>query len=379
MSHDVIVIGLGGMGSAAAYHLACRGARVLGLDRLRPPHDRGSSHGRSRIIRRAYMEGPAYVPLLRRAYELWDEIEAQTGRTLLRITGGLMLGPEDSQAVAGSVASAREHGLDHELLDAAGIRRRFPPLRPDDATMGVFEPLAGVLDPEAAVSAYLQAAVSAGAEVRTGEVVESWESHGDGYRVKTRGGAFEAGALVLAPGPWAPDLLGDVGRSLVPTREVMHWLAPTGSLDPFLPGRFPVFIWEPAEGAVFYGFPALDGAQGGVKAAIHHGGGPTDAESVPRQVTDADVRAMRLCLSRWVPELDGRHLAGAVCLYTNTPDHHFLLGKHPEADGVALVAGLSGHGFKFASVVGEILTDLALTGATAMPIGPFDPGRQMGG
>lgn len=375
MTPDVIVIGLGGMGSAAAYQLARRGVRVLGLDRHCPPHDRGSSHGATRIIRKAYMEGPAYVPLLERAYRLWDEIEMQTGRTLLRVTGGLMLGPEGSEPVAGSRRSAREHGLAHEVLDAGEIRRRFPPLRADDETMGVFEPGAGVLDPEAAVSAYLDAAVAAGAELRTGTVVEDWERDGDGYRVRTSSGLLHAGGLVLAPGPWAAGLLPRYANLLMPSREVMHWFAPTGSLDPFRPGHFPIFLWEPAEGSVFYGFPALDGAAGGVKTAIHHGGSPADPDTVDRDVGRQDVDAMRACLRRWVPDLDGRHVAGAVCLYTNTPDRHFLLGRHPEEEGVAIAAGLSGHGFKFASVIGEVLADLVLEGRTELPISPFDPAR----
>lgn len=375
MSHDVIVVGLGGMGGAAAAELAARGLRVLGLDRFQPPHELGSSHGRSRIIRQAYMEDPAYVPLLRRAYERWHELEAETGRVLLRRTGGLMLGAAGSTAVTGSRASAVAHGLEHDLLDADQIRRRFPPFRIADDTIGLYEHVAGALDPELCVRTFWERAGAAGADLRAGERVTGWLPEGDGVLVRTATGEHRAGTLVLAPGPWAGALLGVPGRHLEPTREVMHWFRPAAGLGSFRAPGFPVFIWETAPEAVFYGFPALEGDDGGVKVAIHHGGRRVDPDAMARDVQAADVEAMRAFLRPHLPGLDGAHLHGAVCLYTNSPDQHFLLGLHPECARVALVAGLSGHGFKFASVVGEILADLVTGGGTALPIERFDPGR----
>lgn len=374
MQYDAIVIGTGGMGSAACLELARRGRRVLGLDRFHPPHSHGGTHGRSRIIRQAYMEAPAYVPLLLSAYRLWRRLEEETGVDLLRITGGLMIGPPDSDAVAGSLRSAREHGIAHEMLDPAEIRRRFPPLTPGADTVALWEREAGVLDPELGVGTMLDAAEDLGAVLRPGVRVTGWECAGEGVRVRTENGEqLRAARLVLTAGPWASELLPGVSTHLTPSREVMHWFQPEGGVARYAPDRFPIYIWDPGAGAVIYGFPALDGPQGGVKVAIHHGGDPVDPDHVSREVTPDDVEAIRACLAHRIPDLAGRHLHGAVCLYTNSPDHHFLLGPHPQAPQVVLAAGLSGHGYKFAPVVGALLADLALHGETDHPIGPFLP------
>ncbi len=375
--YDVIVAGLGGMGSAAAYHLAGRGVRVLGLEQFTPAHDRGSSHGQSRIIRKAYFEDPAYVPLVLRSYELWQRLERETGRELLRITGGLMLGGRDSAVVRGSIRSAEEHGLAHEVLDAADVRRRFPPFALYPGSLAVYELEAGVLHPEAAVHAHLDRAHALGAELRFGEPILRWEARGDGLSVvvETARGRYEASRLVVTAGPWAPRLLENLSLPLSVDRQVQFWFRPVAGVEPFLPGRFPIFVWELEDGAAMYGFPALDGPDGGVKAALHHGGAVCTADTLDRQVDEAEIARMRLYLARYIPLLAGECVHAATCMYTNTPDLHFVIALHPHHREVAIAAGFSGHGFKFTPVVGEILADLVTHGATPYPIDIFSPAR----
>ena len=372
-TYDVIVIGLGAMGSAAAYQLARRGKRVLGLERFTAAHANGSSTGRSRIIRQAYMEDPAYVPLLLRAYELWEQIERETGETLLTLTGGLMLGAPDSQAVAGATRSAEEHGLEYELLDAAEVRRRFPALQPDDGTCALYERRAGFLRPEASIAAHLRRAAELGAELRFEEPADAWEADERGVRVRTARGSYEAERLVNAPGAWAPQLL-DLELPLQVLRQVLVWFDPEGGTEPFLPDRFPIYIWETPR-ATFYGFPHQEGPPGGVKVALHGGGEPCTPETIDRNVRPDDIEELRAVIGERIPALRGPVLHAQTCMYTMTPDEHFVLGMHPHRPNVVVASPCSGHGFKFASVVGEILADLAETGATRHPIGLFDPTR----
>jgi sarcosine oxidase len=375
LTHDVIVAGLGGMGSAAAYQLAGRGQRVLGLERFSPAHDRGSSHGRSRIIRQAYFEGSEYVPLLLRAYELWEQLEEETGQRLMTLTGGLMIGREDGELVSGSVRSAEEHGLPYEMLDAAGIRRRFPAYAPALGTVALYEEKAGFVRPEETVKAHLDRASSSGADLRFGEPVLSWEASGDGVRVETPKSSYEAGRLVISPGAWAPQLLADLDLPLEVIRQVMFWYEPKNGLEPFLPERFPIFIWEPEDGNMFYGFPAQD-ADRGVKAAFFRAGGvPTSPDTIDREVHEEEIGFLRGYLAEHVPELAGRCLDARACMYTNTPDEHFVISAHPGHPQVVIACGFSGHGYKFCSVVGEIVADLAIEGSTRHPIDLFSPAR----
>jgi len=373
--YDVIVIGLGGMGSAAAYHLARRGLRVLGLERHTVAHAFGSSHGHSRIIRQAYFEDPAYVPLLLRAYELWHELERDSGATVLTITGGLMLGAPESQTVAGALRSAREHGLRHELLDAGDIRRRFPPLHPANGTVALYEPMAGFVRPEASVAACLRRAAALGADLRFEEPAHAWQVRHGNVLVTTGRGIYTAGRIIISAGPWAPQLLAELGLPLVVERQVLHWFEPEGGVAPFLPDRFPIYIWEEADGTQFYGFPHQEGAPGGVKVALFRAGGPCHPDTIDRTVHTDEIAAMRTAIARRIPALNGRHLSAATCMYTTAPDHHFIVGLHPHHPEVVIASPCSGHGFKFASVMGEILADLAATGATRHPIGLFDPRR----
>ncbi|TVL93402.1 N-methyl-L-tryptophan oxidase [Streptomyces sp. SAJ15] len=378
-SYDVIVLGLGGMGGAAAYHLAARGARVLGLERFGPVHRHGSSHGGSRIIRQAYFEDPAYVPLLLRSYELFERLERDTGREVATLCGGVMAGRPDSRTVAGSLRSARRWDLPHEVLDAKEIRRRFPTMAPADDEVALYEERAGLVRPEQTVAAHVQLALRHGAELRFQEPVTRWEAlPGDrGVRVHTAENSYTAGRLVVCPGAWAPRLLAGLGLPITVERQVMYWFQPEGGVAPFEPGRHPVYIWEDAEGVQIYGFPAIDGPRGGAKVAFFRKGGtPCTPETIDRAVHDHEVAAMAAQVGRPLPTLPGTFLKAATCMYSTTPDEHFGIGPHPEHPGSTTVAcGFSGHGFKFVPVVGEILADLALDGATAHPIELFDPRR----
>jgi sarcosine oxidase len=373
--YDAIVAGLGGMGSATAYQLAGRGKRVLGLEKFHPAHDRGSSHGRSRIIRQAYFEDPAYVPLLLRAYELWERLERDTDQELMTLTGGLMIGRRESELVSGSVRSAEEHGLPYELLDADEIRERFPPFSPDPGTVALYEKKAGFVRPEETVRAHLDRAGSLGADLRFEEPVVSWEASPSGVRVETPEGSYEAERLVITPGAWAPQVLGDLGLPLEVERQVMYWFEPKNGREPFLPDRFPIYIWEPDDGNWFYGFP-VQVDERGVKAAFYRAGGVlTTPETVDREVHDEEIDFLRAYLAEYLPDLASRCLDARVCMYTNTPDLHFVISLHPELEQVAIACGFSGHGYKFCSVVGEILADLATEGSTRHPIDLFSPAR----
>jgi len=365
---DVVVLGLGAMGSAAAYHLARRGQRVIGLEQYTQAHDRGSSHGRSRIIREAYFEHPAYVPLIQRAYDLWETLQREGGTRLLLPTGGLMIGPEPGVLVQGALTSARTHHLAHEVLDSRTIRARFPAFAAADDTVAVWEPRAGVLFPEFCILAHLRAAARSGAVLRFEERVLAWEARHSGVEVRTDRGVYKAGHLVITAGPWAGAALADLGLPLTVERNVMYWF------DPRAPGlfstdRFPIYIYEYARDAFIYGFPQV--GRDGVKVAHHHSGEVCTPETVRREVGQEETDRIRAILARTVPALDGTLRHTAVCMYTNTPDGHFIIDRHPRHPRVTLAAGFSGHGFKFAAVVGEILAELALYGHTRHPIELF--------
>ncbi|MCF2128750.1 N-methyl-L-tryptophan oxidase [Strepomyces sp. STD 3.1] len=375
-TYDVIVIGLGGMGSAAAHHLSARGARVLGLERFGPVHNRGSSHGGSRITRQSYFEDPAYVPLLLRAYELYADLERATGRDIALLCGGVMVGRPDSWTVSGSLRSAREWDLPHEMLDAREIRRRFPTLAPRDDEVALYEAKAGLLRPENTVAAHLQLATRQGADLHFEEPVTRWEPYRDGVRVHTGENTYTAGQLVICPGAWAPRLLAGLGVPFTVERQVMYWFQPRNGIGRFLPANQPIYVWEDAAGVQVYGFPAIDGPDHGAKVAFFRKGQATTPEAIDRTVHDHEVRAMADHMSGRLPDLPGTFLKAATCMYTTTADEHFVIARHPAHPGSTTVAcGFSGHGFKFVPVVGEILADLALTGDTAHPIGLFDPAR----
>ncbi|MFE0677290.1 N-methyl-L-tryptophan oxidase [Streptomyces sp. NPDC058867] len=375
-TYDVIVVGLGGMGSAAAHHLSARGARVLGLEKFGPVHNRGSSHGGSRITRQSYFEDPAYVPLLLRAYELYDELERATGRDIATLCGGVMVGRPDTLAVSGSLRSARQWDLPHEMLDAKELRRRFPTLTPRDDEVALYERKAGLLRPENTVAAHLQLATRQGADLHFDEPMTRWEPYRDGVRVHTGENTYTAGRLVICPGAWAPRLLTDLGVPFTIERQVMYWFQPRNGVEAFRPERHPIYIWEDADGVQVYGFPAIDGPGQGAKVAFFRKGAITTPETIDRTVHDHEVEAMAEQMAGCIPDLPGTFLKAATCMYSNSPDEHFVIAPHPAHPGSVTVAcGFSGHGFKFVPVVGEILADLALTGSTPHPIGLFDPAR----
>lgn len=375
---DVIVIGLGGMGGAAAYQLAVRGQRVLGLERFGAAHRRGSSHGGSRITRQSYFEDPAYVPLLLRSYELFQKLERDSGREITTLCGGVMVGRPDSRTVAGSLRSARRWGLPHEVLEAKEVRRRWPTLAPGEDEVALYEERAGLVRPEATVMAHLGLAQQAGAELRFEEPVVRWEAlAGGGVRVHTGDGVYTAGHLVVCPGAWAPELLADVGVEFTIERQIMYWFHPRGGTAPFGPERHPIYIWEDADGTQVYGFPAIEGPQGGAKVAFFRRGSVCHPDTIDRTVHDEEIAAMAGHMEPRIPDLPGRLRAAVTCMYTTTPDQHFVLARHPaHPEAVTVACGFSGHGFKFVPVIGEILADLALEGATQHPISLFDPLRR---
>lgn len=362
--------GLGVMGSASADALAGRGLRVLGLDRFTPPHGRGSSHGRSRVIREAYFEHPLYVPLVRRAYELWHQLERERGAALLAQTGVLSIGPADGTVVAGARRSAREHGLAHEELDEAAMRERWPAVAVPAGASGLFEPRAGLLDPEASVGALLARARGRGAELRLDEPLLSWTASGSGVEARTKSGIAHAGALVLSAGAWNPALTG-IALPLRVERRVVHWFAPAREAAALRADRCPILLWEHAAGSLFYTTPDLGH---GVKASFHNEGEATDPDAV-RPPDEEDERRARAALERLLPAASGALLDARTCLYTLAPDGHFVLDRHPEHAQVLLVSPCSGHGFKFGPAIGELVADLVADGRTRADLSPFSVSR----
>ncbi len=371
MRYDVAVVGLGAMGSMTAWRLARRGLKVIGFDRFHPPHANGSSAGLSRIIRECYFEQRYYVPLVQRAYGLWAELERASGRTLYTRTGGLNIGRPESAIASGAVASAEAFGIAAELLTAAEVHRRFPPFRLRSDEVALYEPRAGALMPEDAIAAALEVAAGAGAELRYDEPVLGWEATTP-LRVTTSRGTIEAERLVLAAGAWMAGDLPRLGVPLTPTRQVLFWLEPGGGRQRFAADRFPVFIWQWSPGHSIYGFPD----QGvGLKVAIHHEGQRVDPDHVDRTVRAAEAATLLEVLGEILPDAVGPVTRSSVCLYTNTRDEDFVIDFHPDDARVVVASPCSGHGFKFASAVGEVLTDLVTSGGTDFDLTPFRVNR----
>ena len=339
------------MGSAAAYHLAARGLRVLGLDRFRPPHTFGSSHGATRIIREAYFEHPAYVPLVQRAYELWRDLENASGRKLLLETGGLMIGPPSGALVRGARRSAEEHQLPHRLLTAGELREEFPGFQVSDGDVAVHEPRAGILYPERAIQTHLELASRKSAEFQFENQVLQWEPFRGGVRVNTIKGAFTGRKLLLTLGPWLGSLTPGLNLPLRVERQILFWFDPKDQPERFAPERFPIFIWENEPGHYFYGFPDLGD---GIKIAVHHQGETTSPDEVRREVSQTEIERATELLRKHLPFACGSLRSSAVCLYTNTPDEHFLLDYYPACPQTLIASPCSGHGFKFSAVIGEI-------------------------
>ncbi len=372
MTYDVAIAGLGAMGSAAAYHLAKRGERVLGLDRYSPPHDLGSSHGPTRIIREAYFEDPSYVPIVRRAHELWRELQEVSGRDLLLQTGGLMIGRPEDDLVKGSETSARLHELPFEMLSSSELVKRFPGLRPTDDMAAIWDPMAGILYPEACIEAHLTLARAAGADLRFDEPVVDWRAECEGVEVRTTKTSYKAKKLIISAGAWLPALTPDLGLPIEVERQVLFWFEPRSNPALFKAGVCPIFVFDYDGEHHLYGFPDLGE---GVKAALMHQGEPSDADTLRRDVDDRDEQAIRSQLERFLPDVVGRRIDAQVCMFTNTPDLHFLIDFHPRHSQVVIASPCSGHGFKFASAIGEILADLVEEGKTRHDISLFGVDR----
>jgi sarcosine oxidase len=373
---DLAVVGLGAMGSATLWRAAARGLHAVGIDRFAPPHHRGSTHGGSRIIRTAYFEDPAYLPLLREAFPLWRELERDSGEALLVMTGAAMVGSRDSALIRGSLRTAEVHGLPHSLLGADEAARRFPQFALGDSDVVFHEEGGGVLRPEACVRAALAVAQRRGGEVRTETRVHAVEPHGDGARVHTDTGVVDARHVVVCAGAWTSQLLPSLPVPLRVERQVNAWFAPRDAAL-FAPQRCPVFIRELPGGRLVYGVPALDGS--GVKLAVHHEGATVDPDAVPRDISTFDLAPLREHASRYMHGLDPEPVRAITCLYTDTPDEHFVIDTLPGAAQVTVVSACSGHGFKFAAIVGDVAVDLATAGATQRPIEAFALRRFSGG
>ncbi len=373
---DCIVLGVGGFGSGALYHLARRGVRVLGIEQFGVAHDRGSSHGETRIIRKAYFEHPDYVPLLHRAYDLWHELERETGRQLMHRVGLFIAGSPERESVAGTLHAAALHKLSLERLDPAAARVRFPGYRFHDDFSVLFEPEAGYLEVENCVATHVAAAVARGAQLRTNETVIHWQSDGRHVVVKTETGEYSAASLVITAGPWASQVLGDAfpglgGNLLRVVRKPVFWFAAGDTYDASR-GNSTFFFETPCSletpGGQFYGFPRIDGRT--IKMAEHTGGETVvDPLTVDRTHHAADLARVGEFLKEFMPAIDPTPVRYSVCMYTKTPDNHFCIDRHPEWGNVVVGAGFSGHGFKFTSVLGEALADLALAGRTNLPVG----------
>jgi sarcosine oxidase len=372
-ARDVVVVGLGAMGSATVYALARRGIRVTGIDRFDPPHDRGSSHGESRVFRMAYFEDSSYVPLLRLAFDHWRKLEAYTGEQVLLVTGVLEAGLPGSPLVAGSLRSAVQHALPHEVLRPREVNKRFPAFSLPDDWDCVLQPDGGVLRPERAIRLFLSAARELGAQVRVKTVVREVRPVADHVEVLLESGeVIKSGSAVLAAGPWIADFLPELAAHLTLTRQPVVWFRPKEQ-DLVRADRMPVFSLHTQDDLI-YGFPDVFGS--GVKVASHLSGGDLSGPDASRlAVSDDEKASLGTILKRYIPAAAGEPIQATTCIYTRAPDEHFVLGLHPDHPKIVLASPCSGHGFKFASIFGEALADLATTQTTNSPIEVFRPDR----
>jgi len=367
---DVIVAGVGAHGSATVHELAARGVRVLGLERSDVPNTTGSSGGINRIIRLAYNEDPRYVPLLRRAYERWRALERRWGERLLVVTGGLDIGPPESAVVRGAIEACRVHGLTHEVLDARETHARYPGLVIPNDHLAVHQPDAGFVMSEQAIAAHATLALADGAQIHGHEPVIDWEPTADGVVVRTERAEYRAGRLVLAAGAWMPRLAAPLRDVLVPERQALVWVA-AHRPELFQVGSLPVFILEDDDGTEWYVFPEY-GIPGVKVGLYHHRRQVIDPEaSAWRAFEPADEQALRDGIARFMPEANGPLLSWRTCIFTNTPDEHFVVDRYPAYPQVILASPCSGHGYKFASVMGEILADMAMDREPAFDLSMF--------
>jgi len=365
--YDVIVIGVGSMGAATCWQLAARGCRVLGLEQFGIPHNRGAHHGDSRVIRMAYFEHPDYVPLLKRAYELWDKLEHDTGQKIFHRTGGIYMGRPDGETIAGSRLAMRKYNLPGEELSREQTLERHPQFRLPDDFVGLTDPLMGFVVPEQAMASFADQAMRHGAELHGHEAVLDWSANDTGVTVRTALREYHADRIVFTGGAWSGKLLADIGIKLVVTRQVLAWVWPRKP-ELFAYGTLPVWVIETGAGGIHYGFPMMPNKPG-FKIAQHFPATPTDPDHVERDPQPGDLETIYPAIRQFLPDADGPLLSLTTCLYSNSPDSHFIIDRHPQHERVIIAAGFSGHGFKFASGVGDALADMAMSGGTDLPIG----------
>ena len=377
---DAIVLGVGSMGSATCYQLASRGYRVLGLEQFEIPHELGSHAGQSRIIRKAYFEHPDYVPLLERAYENWKQLEAGTGSQVYFKTGLFYAGKGDHLLIKGVRESAEKYNLKVESLSANEVASRFPQFQIPKNYDVLLEPDAGFLTPEKAISLYVEQAIRVGADVHTNEKVISWEKRGDTISVTTERNKYDCKKLIITAGPWAGKMIPRFSSLLKVTQQLIAWVNPK-VWKPFELGQFPCWlIDDDTQPGMYYGFPVLPtekfGGPNGLKVALHYPGQVCDPDAVDRTPSKEEEENLKQAIDKFLPQGYSSTHVLKTCLYTNTTDENFVLDFLPGYDNdVMIAAGFSGHGFKFVSVVGEIMADLAMKGETKMPIGFLSAGR----
>ena len=376
MQYDVIVLGLGANGSSALYHLSKAGLKVCGIDRFAPPHTFGSSHGQSRIIRQAYHESPMYVPLVKEAYRLWHELETAWNKQLFVKTGGLMLGAADAAVVQGAKLSAETHGIAYEYLENTDIQQRFPALQVDAKTVAVLEKEAGILFPEECIRANLSLAKENGAVLLYNEKVISIQPLHDRVEIITDKGNYTTGKLIVSAGAWLNQLLPELNLPLLVERQVLYWYQNTNPAlqASLLPEALPIYIWEYQKGKTFYGFGDLGD---GIKIANHHAGSPIEPDLLSQDVSERERSAMDNIVNHYL-SMKPQFNYSAVCMYTNTPDEHFILDVHPDCNNIIIGSPCSGHGFKFSSLSGKICGDMALEKAIPFDVKPFRIGRFFG-
>jgi sarcosine oxidase len=369
---DIIIIGAGAFGSSAAYHLSKTTKKVLVIDRYSPPHAFGSSHGQTRIIREAYFEDPIYVPMLREAYTRWDELERESGEKLFLKTGGLMLGNKESHVIQGTLNSAQTYNIEHEVLDDQSIKNQFSSFNPDEETMGVYEHNAGILFPEKCIKTTLGLAERNGVELKFNETVLSIEYNSNSVEIITDKGSYGSQKCILAAGPWMNKLIPELNLPLQTTRQVLYWydIDETGK-NQTGPEKFPIFIWNTQFGKHFYGFPDIGN---GFKIAFHDKGEICEPDNINRIVSTEEVEEMNHIIHSYF-KFKATFKEAVTCIYTNTPDDHFLIDHHPLSDNVIIASPCSGHGFKFSSVIGKILSDMALDKLNEFNLNPFELNR----
>ncbi len=378
---DVVVVGLGAMGSAACHQLAARGVSVIGIDGYEPPHPYGSTHGETRITRLAIGEGPEYVPLVRRSHELWREIERQTGTQLLTQSGGLILGHPANPFLVQTRASARHYEIVHENLSGSEVAERFPMFAVDGQIEAYYEPGAGYVRPEAAVRAQLELARRHGARLALGEHVEEWAASANGVTVSTAAGTYEAQQLVLCAGAWIPQLFPEGAGTFAVHRQLLYWFPIRDGYEQLR--DMPVFVWDfrgEQQRVIhlfgFYGFPAIDGPAGGVKLATESYAGTTTPDGRQHPAGQAEIEAMyRRYVAPHLPWLGAEPLRTVSCLYTSTPESRFVIDRHPEHEAVLIVSACSGHGFKHSPAIGEAVAQWVTGHRSDIDLGAFSLSR----